>query len=127
MLHLEARLDGLVAPIVLCIPYRSVESIVDKLEHRHYEGLTSSDPAAAGKVRAAISGVDVELRAEAGAVDMKVSEVLDIKVGDVIRLRRPADKGVVVYAGDVPTYVAMPGRNGNHRALQIRGQWERGK
>ena len=37
MLHLETRLDGLVAPIVLCIPYRSVEQIVDKLEQWHFE------------------------------------------------------------------------------------------
>src|SRR4051812_19961551 len=127
MLHLEARIDGLVAPIVLCIPYRSVEPIVGKLEHRHYEGHDSSDPAAAGKVREAISGVDVELRAEAGAVDMKAADVLALRVGDVIRLRRPADKGVIVYAGDVPTYVASAGRNGNARALKIRGQWERGR
>jgi flagellar motor switch protein FliM len=64
---------------------------------------------------------------EAGAVELKVSEVLDMKVGDVVRLRRPADKGVVVYAGDVPTYVASPGRNGNARAVQVRGAWERGR
>ncbi len=127
MMHLEARLDGLVSPLVLCIPYRSVEPIVDKLEQRHYEGQDVGDPAAANKVRQAISGVDVELRAEAGAVDLKASEVLGIKVGDVIRLRRPAAKGVVVYAGDVPTFVAMPGRNGNSRALKITGQWERGR
>jgi flagellar motor switch protein FliM len=126
MLHLETRLDGLVSPIVLCMPYRSVEPIVDKLEHRHYEGQTK-DPDAAGKVREAISGVDVELRVEAGAVDLKVSEVLHMQVGDVIRLRRQADKGVVVYAGDVPTYVATPGRNGNARAVQVRGAWERGR
>jgi flagellar motor switch protein FliM len=126
MLHLEARLDGLVSPIILCLPYRSVEQVVNKLEHRHYEG-QQIDAADAGKVRRAISGVDVELRVEAGAVDMKVSEVLELNVGDVIRLKRPADKGVVVYAGDVPTYVATPGRNGNARAVQVRGAWERGR
>jgi flagellar motor switch protein FliM len=126
MLHLETRLDGLVSPIVLCMPYRSVEPIVDKLEHRHYEGQTK-DPDAAGKVREAISGVDVELRVEAGAVELKVSEVLHMQVGDVIRLRRQADKGVVVYAADVPAYVATPGRNGNVRAVQVRGAWERGR
>src|SRR4051794_41279842 len=43
MLHLETRLDGLVSPIILCMPYRSVEPIVHKLEHRHYQG-NSSDP-----------------------------------------------------------------------------------
>jgi flagellar motor switch protein FliM len=74
-----------------------------------------------------VSGVDVELRVEAGAVDMKVSDVLDLTVGDVIRLRRPADKGMLVYAGDVPTYVVTPGRNGNQRAVQVRRAWERGR
>src|SRR3954471_18882413 len=127
MMHLEARIDGLVSPLVLCIPYRSVESIATKLEQRHYEGHEVGNPADANRVREAISGVDVELRAEAGAVDLKASEVLGIQVGDVIRLRRPAAKGVVVYAGDVPTFVAMPGRNGNSRALKINGQWERGR
>jgi flagellar motor switch protein FliM len=126
MLHLETRLDGLVSPLVMCMPYRSVEPIVEKLEHRHYSG-QGKDPAAAVKVKAAISGVDVELRVEAGAADMKVSEVLQLEVGDVVRLRRPADKGVVVYAGDVPTYIATPGRNGNARAVQVRGAWERGR
>jgi flagellar motor switch protein FliM len=126
MMHLEARLDGLVSPIVLCMPYRSVQPIVDKLEHRHYEGL-GVDPSAAGKVRAAVSGVDVDLRVEAGATEMKVSEVLGLGVGDVIRLRRPADKGMILYAGDVPTYIATPGRNGNVRAVQVRAPWERGK
>jgi flagellar motor switch protein FliM len=126
MLHLEARLDGLVSPLVLCLPYRSVEPIVAKLEHRHFEGHVA-DTKAAGKVHAAISGIDVELRVEAGAVDLKAEEVLGLKVGDVVRLRRPADKGVVVYAGDVPTYVGTPGRNGNLRAVQVRGAWERGR
>jgi flagellar motor switch protein FliM len=126
MLHLEARLDGLVSPLVLCMPYRSVESIVYQLEHRQFHGQVA-DPVAAQKVQAAVAGVDVELRVEAGAVDLKVSEVLDLDVGDVIRLRRPADKGMVVYAGDVPTYVATPGRNGNVRAVQIRSAWERGR
>src|SRR3954449_6182520 len=61
MMHLEARIDGLIAPLVLCIPYRSVEPIVGKLEHRHFDGHVA-DPTAAGKVAEAISGIDVELR-----------------------------------------------------------------
>src|SRR5919199_3200962 len=47
MLHLETRIDGLISPLVLCVPYRSVETIVDKLEHRHYEGHEIVDAAAA--------------------------------------------------------------------------------
>jgi flagellar motor switch protein FliM len=127
LLHLEARIDGLVSPLVICIPYRSVESVIHRLEHRHYEGQVHVDPQAASQVAAAISGVDVELRAEAGSVELPASEVLSVQVGDVIRLRRRAEKGVILYAGDVPTYVGMPGRNGNARAVQVRSAWERGR
>src|SRR5206468_7191861 len=127
LLHLEARIDGLVSPLVICIPYRSVESVIHRLEHRHYEGQVHVDPQAASQVAAAISGVDVDLRAEAGSVELPASEVLSVQVGDVIRLRRRAEKGVILYAGDVPTYVGMPGRNGNARAVQVRSAWERGR
>jgi flagellar motor switch protein FliM len=123
LMQLETRIDGLVSPLVICIPYSSVDSVIDKLEHRRFEGHGDADPTIGHKVRAAVSGVDVELRAEVGAVDLPIEEVLGIQVGDVIRLKRPVERGVVLYAGDVPTYVASPGRNGNVRALQLRGPW----
>jgi flagellar motor switch protein FliM len=58
-----------------------------------------------------------------GAIDLPLSEVLKLGVGDVVRLRRPASKGVVLFAGEVPAHVADPGRNGNFRAVQIRQPW----
>ena len=50
-------------------------------------------------------------------------ELHQMREGDVVRLRRPASKGVVLYAGEVPAHVADPGRNGNFRAVQIRQPW----
>ena len=126
MLHLEARLDGLVSPIVLCMPYRSVEPIVeqarapplrgpDRRSRRRRQGARGDQRHRRGAARGGRRRGPEGVRG-AGA-----------GVGDVIRLRRPADKGVVVYAGDVPTYVGTPGRNGNARAVQVRGAWERGR
>jgi flagellar motor switch protein FliM len=122
ILVLDARIDGLVSPLSLCIPYRSVEAVIDRFEHRHY-GLDEVDAATADQVRAAVSKVGVELRAEVGAVQMQVTDVLSLAVGDVIRLHRRADSGVVVYAGESPTFVATPGRNGRLRAVQVRAPW----
>jgi len=122
-LVLDARIDGIVSPLSLCIPYRSVESVIERFEHRHY-GHDTVDAATAGQVRAAVSKVGVELRVEVGAVGMQMTDVLALSVGDVIRLRRRADSGVVVYAGDSPTFVATPGRNGRQRAVQVRGHWQ---
>ncbi len=126
MLMLEVRLDSIVTPLTLCIPHRSVEPVIDRLEHR-YQGPRQKDDVSAGRVRAAMAGVDVELRAELGAVDMKVEQVIGLEVGDVVHLRRPAEKGVVLYAGDVATYVGQAGRDAHNRAVQVSGRWSKGK
>ena len=126
MLALEVRLDGLITPLTLCIPHRSVEPVIDRLEHR-YQGARAADAATAGKLQAAVAAVDVELRAELGGVEMKLEKVLGLKVGDVIELRRPAGSGVVLYAGDVPTYVGQAGRDSHRRAVQVRGPWGSGQ
>lgn len=125
ILVLEARIDGLISQISLCVPYRCVEPRIDRFEHRHFES-DQIDTAVAGRMRAAIAGVDVELRAEVGAITLRADEVLALDVGDVIRLRRPVAKGVIVRAGEVPTYVGTPGRNGNARAVQVGSRWEPG-
>jgi flagellar motor switch protein FliM len=52
---------------------------------------------------------------------MAVEDLLRLEPGQVIRLERPVSKGVVLRAGDVPVCVANPGRNGNRRAVQVRG------
>ena len=125
ILVLDARIDGIVSPLSLCIPYRSVEPVIGKFEHRHY-GHGEDDANSAERMRRAVSGVDVEVRVEVGAVDMTVNDLLGLDIGDVIRLGRRAERGVVVLASEVPTYVAMPGRNGRTRAVQIKAPWEPG-
>jgi flagellar motor switch protein FliM len=126
MLILEVRIDGIITPLTLCIPHRSVEPVIERLAHR-YQGQDRKDDVSAGKVHAAVSGVDVELRAELGAVDMQVGDVIGLEVGDVINLRRPAAKGVVLFAGEVPTWVGEAGRDSHNRAVQVRGRWSKGK
>ena len=126
MLILEVRIDGIVTPLTLCIPHRSVEPVIDRLEHR-YQGQNRKDEGSAGKLHAAVSGVDVELRAELGAVEMKVADVVGLEVGDVVHLRRPSEMGVVLYAGEVATYVGQAGRDSHHRAVQVTGPWKKGK
>jgi flagellar motor switch protein FliM len=71
-------------------------------------------------MRDAVGAVDVEVRAEAGAVKIPLAEVLALKAGDTLRLRRPVERGVTLCVGDVEAYDATPGRNGNLRAAQVR-------
>jgi flagellar motor switch protein FliM len=122
LLNLSAMIDGLMSIITLVIPHTAVERIMSKLEQGHY-GPAQIDDHSAAAMHDAVGDVDMTLRAEVGAIELPLSEVLGLQAGDVVRLRRPVSKGVVVYAGDVPAHVGDPGRNGNVRAVQIRNPW----
>jgi flagellar motor switch protein FliM len=122
LLNLSAMFDGLMSIVTLVIPHTSVEKIMSKLEQGHY-GPALIDDESASKMHDAVGDVDLELRAEVGAVELPLTQVLQMREGDVVRLRRPASKGVVLYAGEVPAHVADPGRNGNFRAVQVRQPW----
>jgi flagellar motor switch protein FliM len=123
LLRMEARIDGLEAPLTLCLPHRSLEPVLHRLARE--QDRDADDGAAAAAVEAAVHGVEVDLRAEIGAVELSVEEILALSVGDVVPLRRSAAGGVVLHAGDVPAFVARPGRNGNVRAVQVRAPWGR--
>src|SRR3954464_9872809 len=120
LLNIEATVDDTTSTITLCMPHRSVAPIVDRLSHTEF-GDADQDENDSADVEEAVSGVEVELRAEVGAVELAVEELLRLEPGQVISLGRPVSKGVVLRAGDVQVCVASPGRNGNRRAVQVRG------
>ena len=126
LLNMSATMGSLVSIVTLVLPHRSVEEIMPRLEQTHY-GPSTLDGVARHEIQSAMSGVDIELRAEVGAVQLPLAQVLAMKPGDTIRLKRPASGGVVLHVDDVPAYVANPGRNGNTRAVQVRDAWRVGR
>jgi flagellar motor switch protein FliM len=122
ILNISAVVDGVSSVITLLLPHRSVEEIMHHFEQgAMYGPPTDADARNRELMRHAVGEVDVEVRAEAGAVKMPLADVLDLKPGDTIRLRRPVERGVTLCVGDVEAYDAAPGRNGNLRAVQVRG------
>jgi flagellar motor switch protein FliM len=121
LMTIEARVDDTSSTITFCMPHRSVATIVDRLGHAEF-GDTEQDENASADVEEAVSGVEVELRAEVGAVELPVEELLRLEPGQVIPLARPVSQGVVLRAGHVEVCTGAPGRNGNRRAVQVRGE-----
>jgi flagellar motor switch protein FliM len=50
---------------------------------------------------------------------MALRDVLALGPGDTVRLKKPVAGGVTLCVGDVATFQAHPGRNGNVRAVQV--------
>jgi flagellar motor switch protein FliM len=111
----EARMGGNSHTIELLIPWSTVEPIAAPVAASEGE----SDAEAEAPIRRALGTVDVQVRAEVGAVEMPIEAVLALRPGDVITFDRPMSAGVALLSGDVDVYVAAPGRQGARRAVQI--------
>jgi flagellar motor switch protein FliM len=106
------------------VPYRSIEEVVDRLPSSQGDltAIPTEDSDAARRARAMLATVDVEFRVEIGTIELPLERVLAFRPGDVVSLGRPAAAGVTVFADEVPTHVARPGRRGSRRAVEIVGR-----
>ena len=116
----EASYEGSSATLSMTIPYRAIESAIDRLSSSVY-GDGVIDPAVRQRVEIAVSAAEIDLRVEAAAVSLLLDDVLVMKVGDIIKLDTDAAAGVTVFAGSVPVHHARPGRSGAKRAVEILG------
>ena len=107
------------ATISLLVPYASIAAATKRLGGRSGENDESTKPGdeSVEAMRSAMGNVDVELRAEVGAVSLTIGEVLALRIGDVLKLGQAGSEGV--YLGEKRLNRARPGRSGGRRAIQI--------
>jgi flagellar motor switch protein FliM len=115
---MEARIDGGSATLALLLPWSSVASVVEVFAVQD-DAAANRGEAEARSVRRAVGRVDMTLRAEVAAREMRIEEVLALQPGDVLRLGAPAEAGITLFADKVPVHRAKPGRAGSRRAAQV--------
>ena len=120
----EVKLERESSTMVLLIPHRAIEPVLRAPVTGGAEAALVADAATAA-VTEAMSGVVVQLRAEAGAVNMPVEDVLALRPGDTLRLDGAAEEGAVtLFVDDVPLQRCKLGRNGRRRAVGVLGPVE---
>lgn len=122
-LTFEFKLGRSSATIVLLIPHRAIEPVLRTAGASQHDVELAAD--AAAMVVEAMGEVVVEVRAEVGAVELSLAEVLALRPGDVLRLDGAAGEGAVtLYTDAVALHRAKLGRNGRRRAVGILGSAE---
>ena len=97
--------------INLCIPYLSIEKVLDRLVVQYWLRSSEQDEEEnlAEILKETIQPVELEIKAELGNTEIKVEEFLDLVVGDVIKLNSKTTEPIKVYVGDELCYIAKPG------------------
>lgn len=107
--------------INMCIPYLSIEKILDKLVVQY--AFQSNDESVIAesreKIEEGINKVDVEVIAELGQTKLTVDDFLKLTIGDVIKLDNKSSSPIKVYVGNEECYYAKPGVVGNNMGVMI--------
>lgn len=107
--------------INICIPYLSIEKILDKLVIQYWfqqndEGLPQESRE---KLKSRLNIVDVSLTAVLGRTLITVDDFLRLTSGDVITLQNKSTSAIELLVEDQPSYYAKPGITGRNIGIQI--------
>jgi flagellar motor switch protein FliM len=107
--------------INICIPFLSIEKILDKLVVQYWYRGSGEDSLneSRKKLEERLNVVDVALTGILGTTHVNVDDFLKLSPGDVITLDNRADSAVTMKIGDDPYYYAKPGIIGKNRGIQV--------
>lgn len=105
----------------MCIPYLSIEKVLDKLVVQYWfqnddEALIAESRV---KMEEGIQKVDIEVFAELGNTNIIVDDFLKLTKGDIIKLDNKSSSPIKVYVGDEECYYAKPGVTGKNMGVAI--------
>ncbi len=105
----------------ICYPVISIESLLPKLASRDLMlSETSGRKSRNRELRALIRGARIELEAVLGYAKLNMKEILDLEVGDIIKLNRVADDSVMVKVDGREKFVAEFGVKRYRRCIKIK-------
>ncbi len=105
----------------ICYPVISIESLLPKLASRDLMlSETSGRKSRNRELRALIRGARIELEAVLGYAKLNMKEILDLEVGDIIKLNRAADDSVMVKVDGREKFVAEFGVKRYRRCIKIK-------
>lgn len=107
--------------INMCIPYLSIEKILDRLVVQYSFQNSNEELKAESreKIEESIHKVDVEVVAELGHTSLTIEDFLKLTTGDVIKLDTKSSSPVKVYIGNEECYYAKPGIAGKNMGVMI--------
>ncbi|WP_427338653.1 flagellar motor switch protein FliM [Caloranaerobacter sp. DY30410] len=105
----------------ICIPYLTIEPILNKLSTKLWYSTNNKDidSTEIEIVKKRIKKVKVPLIVEIGSTMITVKDLLDLRVGDVIKLNKTRDSELEVKVGSKTKFYGVPGVKNNKMAVKI--------
>lgn len=107
--------------MTICYPYLTFESVVEKLSVQNWidknKKMMDKDDRVMNVKR--LIPVETNVKAIIGKTTLTIRELIDIKVGDVIKIDQRTYQDIDVYVGNKLKFQAKPGLSGHQLAIKI--------
>lgn len=117
-LAMRARTLGREFALTLLLPHRAIAPVEQRILGRRGED-DAPDPVTGLRLREAMGGIEVALRAEIAGPQTPAAEVLGLAPGATLRLGGRVGEGLGLCVEGVRVMRAKPGRSGSRRAVQV--------
>ncbi len=122
LITLETKVGEVEGMTNLCIPYITIEPVISKLSAQYWyssirKGATDENMSI---IQGRLETVELPIVAEIGEVEITMQEVLDLRVGDVVKLTdTKISSDMALRIGGRKKYKCRPGVIGSRVAVQI--------
>ncbi|MFQ5499012.1 MAG: flagellar motor switch protein FliM [Candidatus Zixiibacteriota bacterium] len=123
----QVKLFSATGLLTVCYPYVSLESIITKLSAQNWidatkkKNLTEDRDLNMGN----ISVIDADVSATLLETNLKMSDFLSLRIGDIVPSEKKISLPVEVCVNNRPKFSAKPGLSGKKRAVQIVDVYEK--
>jgi flagellar motor switch protein FliM len=127
LITMETKIGDEEGMMNICIPYLTIEPIVSKLSTQFWFSSVrrSSTTQYLGTLKEKLSDVEMDIVAEIGSIDLPIRDVLNLRVGDVVRLSNiRVGEPLTLSVGSKKKFYCQPGVVGKKMAVQVIGKIE---
>jgi flagellar motor switch protein FliM len=117
----DVLIEGNHSALALCLPYVTLEPIMDILRGSYVNEDASSDDNWTTRLRENLLGSGVELRALLGTATINLQELLQLKIGDIVQLNEDYEHPIEISVEGERKFWGAVGSHKSNRALQITG------
>ena len=115
----EVQLENGNGFITICIPYSSIKPIKEKLKNKFRSEKMEIDHGWKKYIQEKIMETSVELSCTMGMAKINGSDLLNMKVNDVIMLDQKLGNSVVINVENIPKFKGFPGACNKKKAVKI--------
>ena len=122
---LNVKIGKVEGNINICLPGTMLTSLFSIFDRRNTAFKTAvHEEKSTEEIFEHIKSSSIEIKARLGEVEIFLSEIFNLQVGDVINLNKPKDSDVCLYIGDKPWFMGQLGVQNKNMAVKINEVYE---